>query len=76
MAIFWGDALRIAQTEAKATAEHTAQALDVIKNELKNTIELVQQSAVNMQQNGNKMATKWQHSRGGEGSGLDCHRGG
>jgi predicted RNase H-like HicB family nuclease len=47
------DALRVAQTEAKATAEHTAQALDVIKSELKNTVELVQQSAANIQQNGN-----------------------
>jgi len=47
------DALNIAQTEAKATAEHTAQALDVIKSELKNTVELVQQSAANIQRNGN-----------------------
>jgi hypothetical protein len=47
------DALRIAQTEAKATAEHTAQALDVIKSELKNTVELVQRSAANIQQNSN-----------------------
>jgi predicted RNase H-like HicB family nuclease len=47
------DALRIAQTEAKATAKHTGQALDVIKSELKNTVELVQQSAANIQQNGN-----------------------
>jgi hypothetical protein len=35
------DALSIAQPEAKVTAEHTAQALDVIKSELKNTVELV-----------------------------------
>jgi hypothetical protein len=35
------DALHITQTEAKATAEHTAQALNVIKSELKNTVELV-----------------------------------
>ncbi|KAF1923274.1 uncharacterized protein M421DRAFT_104512 [Didymella exigua CBS 183.55] len=47
------DALRVAQTKAKATAEHTAQALNVIKSELKNTVELVQQSAANIQQNGN-----------------------
>jgi methyl-accepting chemotaxis protein len=47
------DALNIAQTKAKATAEHTAQALDVIKSELKSTVELVQQLAVNIQQNGN-----------------------
>ena len=35
------DALCIAQTEAKATVEDTAQALDVIKSKLKNTVELV-----------------------------------
>jgi hypothetical protein len=48
------DALRIAQTEAKATAEHTAQALNVIKGELKNTVDLLQQSAANIKQNGNR----------------------
>ena len=47
------DALRVAQTEAKATAQDTAQALDQIKSELKNTIEIAQQTAANLQQNGN-----------------------
>ena len=47
------DALRVAQTEAKATAEHTAQALDQIKSELKNTTEIMQQTAASIQQNGN-----------------------
>jgi hypothetical protein len=47
------DALRVAQTEAKASAEQTAQALDQIKGELKTTVEMVQQAAVNIQQNSN-----------------------
>ena len=47
------DALRIAQTEAKTTAENTAQAVDEIKNKLKNTAEIIQQSATKIQQNGN-----------------------
>jgi methyl-accepting chemotaxis protein len=47
------NALNIAQTEAKATAEHTAQAFDMIKSKLKSTAELVQQSAANIQQNSN-----------------------
>jgi hypothetical protein len=46
-------ALNIAQTEAKATAENTAQTLDQIKQDLKSTVELVQQSATNIQRNGN-----------------------
>ena len=40
-------------TKAKATAEHTAQTLDVFKSELMNTAELIQRSAANIQQNGN-----------------------
>jgi methyl-accepting chemotaxis protein len=47
------DALRVAQTEAKASAEQTAQALDQIKGELKTTVEMVQQAAVNIQHNSN-----------------------
>lgn len=47
------DTICLAQTEVNATAEHTAQALNVTKSELKNTIELVQQSAANIQQNSN-----------------------
>jgi hypothetical protein len=34
------NALSVAQTEAKATAEHTAQALNTIKNKLRNTAEV------------------------------------
>ena len=45
------DALAIAQTEAKTNAEQTAQALDQIKGELKNTVDIMQQVAANMQQN-------------------------
>lgn len=41
------------QTEAKTTAENTAQAVDEIKNKLKNTAEIIQQSATKIQQNGN-----------------------
>jgi tellurite resistance protein len=48
-----GDALNVARTEAKATAENTAQTLDQIKQELRSTAELVQQSAANIQRNGN-----------------------
>lgn len=47
------DELSITQTEAKSTAKYMAQALDAIKSELKSTVKLVQQSAVNIQQNGN-----------------------
>lgn len=49
------DALRIAQTEAKANAESMAQALREIKNEIKNTTEVVQQSATNIRQHGSKV---------------------
>jgi hypothetical protein len=48
-----GDALRIVQTEAKATAEHTAHALEGIKTELKNNTEGIQQATTNIQQNKN-----------------------
>jgi hypothetical protein len=48
------DALRIAQTEAKVNAENTAHALGEIKNEIKTTREIVQQSATDIQQNVNK----------------------
>ena len=48
------DALRIVQTEAKATAEHTAHALEGIKTELKNNTEGIQQATTNIQQNNNK----------------------
>ena len=47
------DALNVAQTEARATAESTAQTLDQIKQELKSTVELAQQSAIKIQQNSN-----------------------
>ena len=47
------DALNVAQTEARATAESTAQTLDLIKQELKSTVELAQQSAIKIQQNSN-----------------------
>ncbi|RYO66175.1 hypothetical protein AA0116_g2958 [Alternaria tenuissima] len=47
------DALNVARTEARATAESTARTLDQIKQELKSTVELVQQSATSIQQNGN-----------------------
>jgi hypothetical protein len=47
------DALRIVQNEAKATAEHTAHALEEIKYELKNNTEGIQQAATNIQQNNN-----------------------
>ncbi|KAG9382285.1 hypothetical protein A1F94_007939 [Pyrenophora tritici-repentis] len=47
------DALNVARTEARATAESTARTLDQIKQELKSTVELVQQSATKIQQNGN-----------------------
>jgi predicted RNase H-like HicB family nuclease len=47
------NALNVARTEARATAESTAQTLDQIKQELKSTVELVQQSATKIQQNGN-----------------------
>jgi hypothetical protein len=47
------DALRIVQTEAKATAEHTAHALEGIKTELKNNTEGIQQATTNIQQNSN-----------------------
>jgi hypothetical protein len=36
------DALAVVQTEAKTTTEQTAQALDQIKTELKNTVDAVQ----------------------------------
>jgi hypothetical protein len=49
------DALQIAQTEAKVNAEHTAAALDHIRNQLLSTTNLVQISATNIQQNGNKV---------------------
>jgi hypothetical protein len=48
-----GNALNVARTEARATAENTAQTLDQIKQELRSTAELVQQSAANIQRNGN-----------------------
>ncbi|KAF1934712.1 hypothetical protein EJ02DRAFT_489299, partial [Clathrospora elynae] len=47
------DALRIVQTKAKATAEHTAHALEEIKTELKNNTEGIQQATTNIQQNSN-----------------------
>ncbi|EDU46224.1 hypothetical protein PtrSN002B_010760 [Pyrenophora tritici-repentis] len=47
------DALNVARTEARATAESTARTLDQIKQELKSTVGLVQQSATKIQQNGN-----------------------
>ncbi|KAH7111337.1 hypothetical protein B0J11DRAFT_498685 [Dendryphion nanum] len=47
------DALRIAKTEAKATADHTAQALHDLKKELENTTEAIRQSAAITQQNMN-----------------------
>jgi hypothetical protein len=47
------DALRIVQTEAKATAEHTAHALEGIKTELKNNTEGIQQATTKIQQNSN-----------------------
>jgi predicted RNase H-like HicB family nuclease len=47
------NALNVARTEARATAESTTQTLDQIKQELKSTVELVQQSATKIQQNGN-----------------------
>ena len=47
------EALNIVQTETKATAEQTAQALDAINNELKSTTKLIQRCAINIQQNGN-----------------------
>jgi hypothetical protein len=43
------NALDVARTEARATAENTAQTLDQIKQELKSTVELVQQSATKIQ---------------------------
>jgi hypothetical protein len=49
------DAFAIAQTEAKINAEKTAQALGEIKNEIMNTKEIAQRSAVNVQQNGDKI---------------------
>ena len=47
------DALNVAQTKARATAENTAQTLNQIKQELKSTVELAQQSATKIQQNSN-----------------------
>jgi hypothetical protein len=47
------NALNVARTEAGATAESTAQTLDQIKQELKSTIGLAQQTATKIQQNGN-----------------------
>lgn len=47
------DALNVARTEARATAESTAKTLDQMKQELKSTVEIVQQSATKIQQNGN-----------------------
>ena len=47
------DALNMAQTEAKTTANNLTQALSEIKNDLKNTTEIVQQSAANIQLNAN-----------------------
>jgi hypothetical protein len=47
------DVVRIVQTEAKATAEHRAHALEGIKTELKNNTEGIQQATTNMQQNSN-----------------------
>jgi hypothetical protein len=47
------DALAVAQTEAKTTTEQTAQTLDQIKTELKNTVDAVQQIATSMQQSAN-----------------------
>jgi methyl-accepting chemotaxis protein len=44
------DALAVVQTEAKTTTEQTAQALDQIKTEFKNTVDAVQQIATSMQQ--------------------------
>lgn len=41
--------LAVAQTKAKSNAEQTAQALNQIKGELKNTVDIVQLVAVNMQ---------------------------
>ena len=46
------DALNLVQTEARSTAENTVQALDEIKNELKNAAAIVQRSAKNIQHNG------------------------
>ncbi|KAF2245047.1 hypothetical protein BU26DRAFT_490157 [Trematosphaeria pertusa] len=47
------DALRILQTEAKATADENAQTLSDIKNELKSSTEAVRQSIAATQQNTN-----------------------
>jgi hypothetical protein len=49
----FGNALDVARTEAGATAENTAQTLDQIKQGLRSTAELIQQSAVNIQRNDN-----------------------
>ncbi|KAF2844485.1 hypothetical protein T440DRAFT_462066 [Plenodomus tracheiphilus IPT5] len=47
------DALRIGQTEAKATAEHTAHTLEQIKTELKNNTEGIHQATTKIQQGSN-----------------------
>lgn len=47
------DALRIVQTEAKATAEHTAHTLEQIKTELKNNTEGIHQATTRIQQGSN-----------------------
>jgi methyl-accepting chemotaxis protein len=47
------DTLRIVQTDAKTKTESTAHAFGEIKNEPKNTAEIVQHSAANVQQNVN-----------------------
>ena len=47
------DALRILQTETKSTSESTAEALNTVKSELKNTAEIVRTLGANVQQNTN-----------------------
>jgi hypothetical protein len=49
----FSNALNVAQSEARAAIENTAQTLEQIKQELKSTVELVQQSATNIQRDGN-----------------------
>lgn len=49
----FNNTLKIAQTKAKINIKNITHAFSKIKNELKNTIKIIQQFAINIQQNSN-----------------------
>lgn len=47
------DTVKITQNEGRATAEHTTQALDQIKDKLKSTVDFIQKTTKDIEQNTN-----------------------